>query len=150
MTTQQICYLAAGMLLLINSVRDLLKHEILLFPTVAAGACGAVLQIIAGTARPAELMAASLPGLILILLSFLTGEKVGTGDGIIYLALAMWIEPVRTWFLFPASLAVAGLAGMGSFLAPNSFHRKESRTKQKEIPFVPCIFVAYLMTLFFS
>lgn len=141
-----VCSLAAGILLAVNSMNDLMKHEIFLLPTVAAGVCGAVLRIAGKMTGPAELMAASLPGLMLIIFSFLTAGKVGSGDGILFLALAMWTDSVTMLLTFSASLAVAAACGTIQGLTG---HEKGNFAKKREIPFVPCIFAAFLMTVLF-
>ncbi|MEE0954630.1 MAG: hypothetical protein U0L49_02325 [Eubacterium sp.] len=140
------CRLAGGILLAVNSIKDLKKHEIFFFPTVAAGVCGAVLRITGGITVPAELMAASLPGLILEAVSFFTCGKVGIGDGILFLALAMWNDTFRMWMLLPASLVIAAAGGL---ILNRMDHKKQGRGRETEIPYVPCIFAAYILIVIF-
>lgn len=115
-----------------NAWQDLRKQEILLFPTVLGAALGIVYKCLEGGTDAAGMLAALLPGGILLLLSFALGQKIGTGDALAVLEVGAWEEAETTWMILLAGFFAAA-AGAGIFFL--------FRKKKKEIPFVPFLFL---------
>ncbi len=118
----RICVLGV---LLILSAEDLRELQLSVWPILALGLAGLLRAI--WTAVGIQ----PFPGIFLLLISRVSGEAVGEGDGWLLLALGMWMTLSQILFvltlgsLFCAVCAVA--AG------------------RKEMPFVPFLTAAYVV-----
>lgn len=119
--------------LLVCAVFDIRERQI---PTVLiaggfATACGAkAWQIGSGAVTIGEACGSLLPGILFLLLSFLTREKVGYGDGLLLLVLGLCVG-------FRSCLidVCIGLIGASIFALGLLVFRKAQRNS--EIPFIP-------------
>lgn len=129
--------LVAGGLLVINSVRDIRKREILLLPTLLV-LTGGILRGIAASAGEAGLwFPALLPGAVLLLLSLATSGRVGFGDGLAVCAAGIWCGPEQILIaVFFALLLVSGAAGI----------LRLCRRRVSELPFLPFLLAGFLLT----
>jgi prepilin signal peptidase PulO-like enzyme (type II secretory pathway) len=126
---------AALGILLANGVCDWKKGEILLLPTLCAGAAGIFWQILYAEAPLPALLFSMVPGAFLTGVGKLSGGRVGAGDGIVVWAAGIWtgfygIFRVLVWALLLAAAAAAVLL--------------MRKSRKKEIPFVPFLAAAFL------
>ncbi|MCD8249012.1 MAG: prepilin peptidase, partial [Lachnospiraceae bacterium] len=63
---------------------------------------------------------------------YLSGERIGYGDGWLTLALGMWLSAERLLLMLVLGFLLCALAGLG--------------TGERELPFVPFLTVAYFIT----
>ena len=94
-----------------------------------------LLQIAGGVA------VAVLPGIVFLLLSFLTEKKVGYGDGLLLLILGLMEGVTVVGFTCCMALFLQALVAVVLVIA-----RKAD--KQTEIPFVPFLFLARIIYVF--
>ncbi len=126
---------AAGGLLIANTIWDIRKREILLLPTFLVLAGGLIWN---GAAAEEGLLfrgLAILPGVILILLSIVTDGKIGFGDGLCVCAAGSWCG--AEYMLVTLFFAL--------LLVPTAAVLMHLRKKPvRELPFLP-----FLLTGFF-
>ena len=79
-----------------------------------------------------------LPGGIGLLLSAITGGKIGAGDGFVLAALGLGLGFYRTMFLWVMALCLAAVCAI-CLLALKKAGRKT------ELPFVPFLFLGYVI-----
>lgn len=121
---------------------DYQKGEI---PLILAGAGVLVfagMQLIFGERTILELALGLLPGGFLLLLSILTKQAVGPGDGAILLSAGVILGWLETLILLGISILFAALGSM-ALLILKLKKRKES------IPFLPFLYTGYLCFLAF-
>jgi leader peptidase (prepilin peptidase)/N-methyltransferase len=121
--------------LLINSVCDLRRKQISLITTAIMAIMGIALHI-AERLVTWEWAFALIPGMIFLVLAWATKQKIGYGDGFIFLSLGCLLE----WESMLSVCVTAGIfAGIAALVLLVFFHKKGSY----EIPFVPFIFIGY-------
>ncbi|MDE6963279.1 MAG: prepilin peptidase, partial [Lachnospiraceae bacterium] len=120
-------YLAGLLLLGITAAEDIREKKISV-RVVCVFACGAVLyHMLSGNNSFGEMAFGLFPGCLLLMLSALTGESIGYGDGILVLTLGLW---TGGWFAFAVTVIGIMLSGIyGTFCL--------LKRKNDPIPFVP-------------
>lgn len=130
--------LVAGGFLLLLTGYDIRYKTIPVIPVIVMGGMLLTYRVWNGTGWM-ELLGGCLPGVIFLLISLLTREKIGSGDGLVLLALGCGF----------AIEEVVGIVGMALFFAAIVaivllVVKKASR--KTEIPFVPFLFLGFLVT----
>ena len=129
------------LLLGVNALRDIRRGEICLYFTLGillAGAVRYLFPVPAGRSSlltAAELGLALVPGAAALALAFLTGGKIGAGDGMVLLAAGFWTSP--------AALAAACLTALAMVPAAAALSSLSGHVR-KEWPFVPFLCAAWL------
>lgn len=129
--------LILGMLGL-NSIRDIRKREIYLWPTLVFGIAGFVCRIVLWGEYWPALLLSCLPGLLFLALARMLPEQLGAGDALVILSAGAWLpaEELLVWLcvsLFAAAVA-AGILIM--------------RKKQKKtLPFVPFLLMGRIIMI---
>jgi leader peptidase (prepilin peptidase)/N-methyltransferase len=118
--------------LLINCAVDIKKKEILIKFTVLYGFIGLVIKILTGFDGK-DFLLSMLPGIICMMLSFLTKEQIGLGDAWILLATGCCICSRDLFLVCMFALAGVGMAALFLFVV---LHKKGTY----EVPFVPFVF----------
>ncbi len=124
---------AACLFSAVYGIFDMKRQSIpvrLLLAGAAAGAVLDILSVIFGLWPVTELLAGLLPGSFLISAAFVTGEKIGYGDGAVFLILGMLLGAERTFAVLFAALFLSGIAG-GILI----MFRRASFSRR--IPFIP-------------
>ena len=129
------CLCGSG--LLINGVIDLREKQVSLWITVLYGIVGIFWRIYCGTLSW-NLLAALVPGAFCLIFAKLTGEKIGYGDGFMLLAAGCHLDWRQMLFMCMAAITCAGIVALILCLF---FHKG----KNYEIPFVPFLFLGYMM-----
>ena len=130
---------AAAVILLLNSITDLRRREILLRPTLIAAAAGA---LYAGAVlhRPLLLwIPAFLPGLAGMLLAVMSAGKLGMGDALVILACGIWLGGLRMLEILTAAMTAAAAAGTFLYL-------RKRKKRDLELPFVPFLLAGLVLT----
>ena len=133
------------LMLSISSIFDIRKKSIPIQILVAAGIWAVICLTLSVTENGAEVLAGSLPGLlpgaVLLMLGFLTQQKVGYGDGILLIIMGL-MEGVRMVLLtFCIGLFLQSILAVILVL----FKKAD---KQTQIPFVPFLLTARVLILF--
>lgn len=118
-----------------NSILDIRKKEISPGLTTAFGICG-LLRIWISRGDFRSCFAPLLAGAILLGISFLSGNRVGAGDGLLFLALGTVLEAEQFFTVLFWSLLGCGIWSVVLLLF---CHGK----KEQEIPLVPFVFLVY-------
>ena len=111
--------------LLYLSLEDAEEHQVSVGVILELGGSGLLCVLAAG--RPPHI----LLGLCLLFAGACTREQVGYGDGLLLLALGMWLETAELLRMFFLGM------GLGSLYA--------LLTGEKEIPLVPFLTAAYMI-----
>ena len=143
-----ICYSVVLIVLLICSVQDIRCKKIHVQIPIVAGFFGGVMWLVCGEKLIADLIYDCVPGVVLILSSILSKEKIGLGDGMIVVMIGLLTEVDFTFYVvmlsFGISVCCFGLNGLMCNI------RRKYEDKMKEIAFVPCIFAAYIFVSIFK
>jgi len=128
-------------ILIIGSVYDWKYYGLpvwLLLISILGGLGGALYSLLGKDASLINVGMAFLPGVIALILSYITREQLGYGDGLLILALGGCLGLQQT-------IVVVGIALGASFVTSVALvlSRKVSRTQK--IPFVPFLCVGWLI-----
>ena len=126
--------------LLWMAVCDLKSHTVPLWPVLLFAALIAVLHLVRGDIRIWEVMAGTLPGLLLFLLAVLLPSSIGTGDGLVIAAGGAGIGFSAEFASLVTALTLC--AGYSAFLL---VRRKASR--KDCMPFIPFLAVGHVLML---
>lgn len=133
-------WILLGVLLLVNAVSDIRRKQVYLLLMIWPVPVFCYLEYRCGQGWGRNLMLSLFVILLLLGLRYVTGNQIGTGDavmlGITNLALGFWYNCM----LLILSLALACIWGGILMLCRRA-------GKRTTIPFVPCMFLGYLLVL---
>ena len=127
-----------GVFLLIEGIRDLEKHKVSIITVVIAGVIGVILQFGIIQENGLEILGGILIGIVLLLLAKITREKIGYGDGWIFVVTGIYLGFHSNMYLLLLSLFLASLVSI-CLLVFKKVNRKT------ELPFVSFILPGYLL-----
>ena len=81
-------------------------------------------------------------GIFLALLAWVSKQRIGYGDAVIFMVLGMCLEPVRVLGILWISMLMAGVYGIVKIIAFN----KSRSLALPYIPFVTIVYVGMLMS----
>lgn len=85
-----------------------------------------------------EVLLSFLPGILFLFVAKLSGEKIGFGDGWLFLIVACWLGMRETWALWQISLVLSSIFSFVMLIA-----KKYSRNYC--LAFVPFVWLAHLL-----
>ena len=132
-------YVLAGLFIFANAIGDIKTKQIALEPIIMFLATGLCINMIYFPQRWRFYIICLVPGVVMLLFSFLSKEKIGYGDSFILLAIGQFLELKGTFEMMFWGLLFAVLFGTVLIL----FFKKK---KDYELPFVPFMFLGYLTT----
>ena len=130
--------LVAGGFLLLLTGHDIRYKTIPVIPVIVMGGMLLTYRVWNGTGWM-ELIGGCLPGGIFLLISLLTREKIGSGDGLVLLALGCGFAIEEVVGIVGGALFFAAIVAIVLLVV-----KKASR--KTEIPFVPFLFLGFLVT----
>jgi leader peptidase (prepilin peptidase)/N-methyltransferase len=122
--------------LFVNSISDIKKKEIIIKFTVLYGLFGVITRAAIGFDWK-DFLLAMLPGLVGMVLAFVTREQIGYGDAWILLATGCCISSTDLLLVCMIALAGTGLAALFLYVVLR-------KNRMYELPFVPFVFVGTL------
>lgn len=125
------------------SVEDIFKKEISAVVLFIYLSVGIFLGILKGSCN--EMILSSVPGLLVLAAGFLSGEKIGYGDGLSILALGIWIGVIPS--IVATILGLLLTAIMGLFYLAFCKVRKLKIDFQKHIPFIPFLLIGMVVSI---
>lgn len=129
-----------GILLLILSAADIKHHKIPGYMILLTGLVGGISNLISRQVSAVDMLLGAMVGIIMLCLSIISQGAVGIGDGLLVCATGVYLGFKDNAVLFLLALMLASvLSGILLVL------KKSPKT---ELPFVPFIFVAYLVFRF--
>lgn len=118
-----------------------LKREIIYVPLIVCmGIIGVICHIFLQENTIWNLMSGMLIGVILLLGGIWSGEKIGYGDGVIFIMTGIFLGFWGNMLLLMIASILAGVTCTGLLLT----HKK---CKEEQIVFVPFIFISYVILL---
>ena len=129
-----------GVFLLIEGIRDLQKHKVSMITVIIAGILGAIFQFGIIQENGLKIIGGILIGIVLLSLAKITREKIGYGDGWIFVVTGIYLGFLSNMYLLLLSLFLASWASI-CLLAFKKVNKKT------ELPFVPFILPGYLLLL---
>lgn len=135
----QLKYCGVLIFLAILSSEDIREKRISV-KTVLLGALTAIIcRLTSGQTSGIEIAGSLVPGALLLLLSVITKESIGKGDGIVVMVLGLWIGGQMTFLVVCLAVWAAGIFA-AVFLI---------RKKHELIPFIPCLLMGMEVLLFY-
>lgn len=125
------------LVLVSNGIRDIKKKEVSLVELMAYAFAGVVLHIFRQQIVVYWLFS-FLPGMISLVFSKFSGEKIGYGDSLFLLAMGCFYPVDRLLIVLFIALGLAGVVGLGLVIF---FHKNRGY----QIPFVPFLMVGFLL-----
>lgn len=135
----QLKYCGAIMFLAILSLEDIREKRISVKRVLIGALAAVICQLITGQASVIAIVGSLIPGIVLLLLSAITKESIGKGDGIVVMMLGLWIGGQMTFLVVCLAVWAAGIFAMVCLL----------RKKRELIPFVPCLLMGMEVLLFY-
>lgn len=129
-----------GVFLLIEGIRDLQKHKVSMITVMIAGILGVIFQFVIIQENGLKIIGGILIGIVLLLLAKMTREKIGYGDGWIFVVTGIYLGFHSNMYLLLLSLFLASLVSICLLV----FKKVNKKT---ELPFVPFILPGYLLLL---
>jgi leader peptidase (prepilin peptidase)/N-methyltransferase len=122
--------------LFLNSIFDIKRKEISLKITLIYGVCGVILRLVDGFDGK-DFLLALFPGIICMILAYVSREQIGCGDAWILLATGCCIPSTDIVLVCLFALSATGAAALFLYVV---LHKKGTF----EMPFVPFLFVSTL------
>lgn len=127
-------------LLVFCTIEDVRKKRILLGPVFILGIVGLILHLYYRNISVCNMLAGCLIGVILLLVSKLTGGKIGIGDGLILIVTGIYLGYEDNVMLFMHGLLFCGIWSLLLLVL-------KKKKGSDEVPFVPFLLLAYLKML---
>jgi leader peptidase (prepilin peptidase)/N-methyltransferase len=119
---------------------DYRKHTVMVYLAVCIAVIGVLLRIAFNEIEIYDTLAGASIGAALLIISYITGGKVGAGDGIVFVTTGIFLGFWQNMELLMVSLWMASLVALFLLI----FGRKSRGAK---IPFIPFVFTAYVVML---
>ncbi|MCM1135179.1 MAG: prepilin peptidase [Clostridium sp.] len=136
MIAKLVCLLLLGRL----AAEDIREKELSVGMILAAALGGVVYRRVIGQFFWKGMMADILPGAVLVLLSFLTGESIGYGDGALVMTLGLWLGGPSILTMVGVGIMLSGVYGVFCLI----------KGKKEPIPFVPFLLLGMEATLIYA
>ncbi|HAQ52314.1 MAG TPA: hypothetical protein DCR12_06065 [Lachnospiraceae bacterium] len=136
---------AVGLLGLLGicGLEDIKIKRIRLVVVNAFAILGVILHILYQRISWIDMICGALLGVILLIIGYFTKEKIGYGDGLIFVATGIYLGFWNNLILLWLSTTLAGIYGLILMI----FKKKK---KDNEIPLVPFILGVYVVSLIFN
>jgi len=121
------------------SVYDLRWKKVNVSAVALFGIAVIAYRIYGKTAIP-ELLAGLIPGIGLLLISFVTKESIGTGDGLVLCVIGMFCGMKQTAAVLGMALILSAVLAMVLLVCKRA-------GKKTELPFLPCLCAGYFLFL---
>lgn len=127
-----------GVFLLIEGIRDLQKHKVSMITVMIAGILGVIFQFVIIQENGLKIIGGILIGIVLLSLAKITREKIGYGDGWIFVVTGIYLGFHSNMYLLLLSLFLASLVSICLLV----FKKVNKKT---ELPFVSFVLPGYLL-----
>ncbi len=127
-----------GGFIFINSVFDLKEKRVPIVPCYFLIPLGIVINIMFQLQSIPNLIFSFIPGFILMIVAKLTNEEIGYGDAWIVMCIGAYFPLIHVITILFGAFILAGLCGLIMMIR---FHKHKKLT----IPFIPFLFLAYLL-----
>lgn len=135
----QLKYCGAVLFLAMLSLEDIREKRISVRRVIIGAVAAAICQFIDGQTSGITIVDSLIPGIVLLLLSVMTKESIGIGDGIVVMMLGLWIGGQMAFLVVCLAVWTAGIFATICLI----------RKKRELIPFVPCLLMGMEVLLFY-
>ena len=123
------------------SAWDIRTRKLPALPLLLFGALAVLYVAAGGRAAPLYFAGCMLPGMALLLLSVLTGERIGYGDGAVLLVIGLWVGSIFCTIAACISIFLTGLYAVCLLLTGR---------RGECIPFMPYLLAAMEVILLYE
>lgn len=138
---ETVIYMVVAAVMIICTIADIKKKEISIWLFVVLGIWTLIGCVICGEQRGYMIVAGIVPGILLIILSKVTDQSIGYGDGIILAEIGLITGAGKCMLILAAALAMAGVFSLVLVVV-------KKVDKRYKIPFVPFMTAAYVAVLY--
>ncbi len=135
----QLKYCGVLIFLAILSSEDIREKRISVKTILLGALIALICRFLEGQISGMEIAGSLIPGVLLLLLSIMTKESIGKGDGIVAMVLGLWIGGQMTFLVICLAVWVAGIFAVVCLI----------RKKWELIPFIPCLLMGTEVLLFY-
>lgn len=139
LTVNQLKYCGAIIFLGILSLEDIREKSISVKRLTVGALAAVICRLIAGEASGVLIMSNFIPGVLLLLLSIITRESIGKGDGVAVMILGLWIGGEMAFLVVCLAIWAAGIFATICLI----------QKRRDLIPFVPCLLIGMEVLLFY-
>lgn len=133
-------YLAGLLLLAVTAAEDIREKKISVCIVTAFAIAAVIYRMASGEFYWQKVITDMLPGGMLVLISLLTGESIGYGDGVLVMTLGLWLGGIFTLTVTVTGIMISGIYGVICLL----------RRKYDPIPFVPFLLIGMEVALLYA
>lgn len=138
---EQITYCGALLFLAILVPEDIREKQISAKTVIIFGFLALACQSIKGHGNIlADIVCGLVPGILLLILSLISKESIGLGDGMAVAVLGLWIGSGRTLMILCIAWTLAGAYAVIRLI----------RKRKEPIPFVPFLLLGMEVLLFYA
>ena len=135
-----IVYILVILMLIYESVIDIKKKYIHIWPVVAAGIMGAMLNVGIYGAKVSDIIGGAAVGGVLLLMAFISHQQIGYGDAVVFLVLGVCLGPVRVLWVLWISMLAAGIVGIVGIL-------RKKHGWRSQLSYIPFVTAGYFVLL---
>lgn len=128
--------------LCIMSVEDIRKKEIRRVWLLVLGVAGVLLMVVGGGLRGVADLAGFIPGMLCLLVAWMTKEQLGWGDAILILVMGCYLDAIALMNVCMIAFAIAGFAALVLIVVVK-------KSKKYELPLVPFLLTGYVLLCVF-
>lgn len=128
--------------LCIMSVEDIRKKEIRRVWLLVLGVAGVLLMVVGGGLRGMADLAGFIPGMLCLLVAWMTKEQLGWGDAILILVMGCYLDAIALMNVCMIAFAIAGFAALVLIVVVK-------KSKKYELPLVPFLLTGYVLLCVF-
>lgn len=129
--------------LLIFSLQDIRKREISGYLVIIYGLIGIIIGLFKIPVM--ELLLSAVPGAFLLILGRITDEGIGYGDGLVILALGIWVGLYLSLVALIVGILLLGIVSLGYILMMKI--KREKVFLQTKMPFMPFLLSGLVVSI---
>lgn len=129
--------IAVMVFLAIGTLADIKYKRIPIRLLTGFGIIAVVIRAVSPQLAVKELIIGVITGVLLIVISVVTGGQIGTGDGLLFVVLGIYLGSSNVVLLLMALILCAAVAGV-------LFVARQVKRKDR-LPFVPFVLCAYII-----
>lgn len=135
-----IAYLAGLLFLAVLAVQDIKEKKISVYKLLISAIMAIVYWLFKGQLCWQEILKSIIPGVTLLLLSVITKENIGYGDGLAVSVLGLWTGSLFVLSALCAALLFSGICAVIYLI----------KKKKEPIPFIPFLLIGMEVVLAYA
>lgn len=135
-----ITYLAGLLFLAVLAAQDIREKKISVYKLFVSAAMAVIYWFFKGGLSWRELLGSMIPGIILLLLSIITKENIGYGDGLTVAVLGLWTGIWFSFYVLCVGLMLSGICAVIYLI----------KKKRETIPLIPFLLIGMEVVLIYA